>query len=158
MTGKGKVKLIIGAGERHLPGFITHDVQALPGIDIVCEFFDLTKHVEASSCDEIHMTHVLEHFPMKDVQKVLKTVRGLLCKGGRFYIEVPNFEWHAREITRNPLNRQIVEYAFGGQLNKWDFHYNGFTPDILVDDLLEAGFKVESIVPNSSIECYAIKV
>lgn len=150
-------KLIIGAGTRTLPDFMTHDVQDLPNIDIVCDFWELPKHVDAESFEEIHMTHVLEHFPMKDVQKVLGLVRGLLKKGGKYYIEVPNFEWHAQEIVKNPLSRQVVEYAFGGQLNEWDFHYVGFTPDILIDDLITAGFRVDDIRPNTSIECWASK-
>lgn len=130
-----------------------HDIQNLPGIDVVCEFYDLPKHVE--QFDEIHMTHVLEHFPFKDVSKVLKLVKGLLAKDGRLYIEVPNFYWHALGILSNPLDRQMIEYAFGGQLNEWDFHYNGFTPEILHEDLTLAGFTVDELRPNSSIECWS---
>lgn len=149
--------LVVGAGARRVAGAVHHDVQDLPGIDIVCEFFDIPKHVEATSYSEIHMTHFLEHFPMKDVQKVLKLIWELLEPKGKLYIEVPNFEWHAKEIVKNPMNRQIVEYAFGGQLNKWDFHYNGFTPDILIDDLIEGDFRIDNLQPNSSIECWASK-
>lgn len=149
MTG-----LVIGAGERHVDGFVHHDVQALPGIDIVCDFWKLPKNV-TEKFDEIHMTHVLEHFPMAKTIKVLELVRDLLNPGGRLYIEVPNFQWHALMILDNPRNRQIVEYAFGGQRNKWDYHYNGFTPEILLDDLMKAGLIVTELKPNSSIECWS---
>ena len=150
--------LVVGAGTRRVEGATHHDVLPLDGIDIVCEFFELPKHVKESSCDEIHMTHVLEHFPIKDTQRVLTTLKSLLKKDGRLYIEVPNFYWHALKILENPLDRQIVEYAFGGQKDKWDFHYNGFTPEILHEDLSEAGFYVENLVPNSSIEVWAVNV
>lgn len=103
------------------------------------------------------MTHVLEHFPMAKTGDVLKLVRDLLNKGGKVYIEVPNFYWHCLQMIANPLNRQIVEYAYGGQLNEWDYHYNGFTPELLHEDLSIAGFIVESLAPNSSIECWAQK-
>lgn len=151
------MKLVVGAGERKVPGFVHHDVQALDGIDIVCEFWDLKKHVKKESCQEIHMTHVLEHFPMTDSVRVLSELEKFLAPGGKLYIEVPNFKWHAEEILRNPSNRQIVEYAFGGQLNEWDYHYNGYTTQILKEDLEWAGFRVESMADNSSIECWAIK-
>lgn len=151
------MRLIVGAGERHLRGFVHHDVQPLEGIDIVCEFFDLPNHVEAGSCEEIHMTHVLEHFPMAKVNEVLQLIHGLLSSGGKLYIEVPNFEWHCEQIVIDPSNRKIVEYAFGGQLNEWDFHYNGFTPTILREDLEDARFIVDNLAPNSSIECWAHK-
>lgn len=149
------MRLVIGAGERRVEGFTHHDVQDLPGIDICCDFWDLPKHVERESCDEIHMTHVLEHFPMKKTHEVLTTIRDMLKIGGKLYIEVPNFYWHAEQILINPFDKQIVEYAFGGQLNEWDFHYNGFTPDILALDLLEAGLAVTDLRPNSSIECWS---
>lgn len=149
------MNLVIGAGERRVEGFVHHDVLDLPGIDIKCEFFDLAGEVDFGTCEEIHMTHVLEHFPMNKVNDVLFLVRNLLKPGGKLYIEVPNFEWHCEQIMINPRDRQIVEYAFGGQLNEWDFHYNGFTPPILVEDLLNAGLIVDEIRPNSSIELWA---
>lgn len=151
------MRLIIGAGDRQKSGWTHHDIQPLAGISICCDFWELPKHVEPASCSEIEMTHVLEHFPLKDAQKALELVGWLLKPGGELYIEVPNFQWHAEEILKDPLNRQIVEYAYGGQLNPFDYHYNGFTPDILAQDLINAGFTVEGLEPNSSIECHARK-
>lgn len=148
------MKLILGAGSRLKAGWLTHDVQDLPGIDIVCDFWELPKHVDAGSCEELEMTHMLEHFPMKDTHRALELVNSLLAPGGQLYIEVPNFAWQALEIVVDPTNRQVVEYAYGGQLNEWDFHYMGFTPEILQEDLENAGFVVDELRPNSSIECW----
>jgi hypothetical protein len=154
IVSQGK-KLIVCAGERLKPGFMTHDVQDLPSIDIKCELWDLPKYVTSSSFDEIHFTHALEHFPMKDSIRVLRLLWSLLEDGGKLYIEVPNYKWHAEMILEDPFNRQIVEYSFGGQLNEWDYHYNGYTPEILDEDLVDAGFIVNELKPNSSIECWA---
>lgn len=151
------MKLIIGANKRQVPGYIHHDVLPLDGIDICCDFWDLPKHVEPASCEEIQMTHVLEHFPMKRTREALELVYGLLKDGGRFYIEVPNFTWHAEMIIKNPRDRQIVEYAYGGQLDEYDFHYMGFTPEILEEDLIATLFSIESLVPNSTIEAWVTK-
>jgi len=151
------MNLIIGAGTRHIEGYKTHDVLPLKGIDYVCEFFDLPKHVKKSSCDEIQMTHFLEHFEPTKTQKVLKTVKGLLKSGGKLYIEVPNLYWHALKIIEDPTDRQIVEYAYGGQKDKWDYHYTGFTPEMLHEELSIAGFIVDMLTPNTSIECWAVK-
>ena len=150
-------KLIIGANRRQVPGYIHHDVLDLPGIDIVADFWDLPKHIEPASCEEIQMTHVLEHFPMKRTREALELVYGLLKDGGKFYIEVPNFAWHAEMILRNPRDRQIVEYAYGGQLDEYDFHYMGFTPEILEEDLIATLFSIESLEPNSTIEAWVTK-
>lgn len=152
------MKLVIGAGNRRLEGYKHHDVQDLEGLDYVCDFWDLPKRVKAGSCEEIQMTHVLEHFPMSKTLDALKLVNKLLKKSGKLYIEVPNFYWHAQEILANPRNRKIVEYAYGGQKDEWDFHYNGFTPEILWQDLTRAGFEVGMLVPNSSIEVWSEKL
>lgn len=154
--------LVIGAGTRRLdrPQDVVYyqDVQPLPGIDTVCDFWDIPNTLQSDYYDEVHMTHVLEHFPMAKTIDALKIVNGLLKKGGKLYIEVPNFYWHALEIIKDPKNRQIVEYAYGGQLNEWDYHYNGFTPEILRDDLVMAGFEVGMLVPGSSIEVWSTKL
>lgn len=149
------MKLVICAGNRKKFGWVHHDVQG--DQDILCDFWELPKHIKTESVDEAEFTHALEHFPMAETVKVLETIYRLMKSGGKLYIEVPNFYWHAEQIIQNPTNRQIIEYAFGGQLDKYDFHYNGFTPQILAEDLREAGFEIESLQPNSSIECYAKK-
>lgn len=151
------MKLVISAGERRLEGFKHHDVQPLDGLDYICDIWDLPKHVKKNSCEEVHFTHALEHFPMAKTREVLELIYNLLAPGGKLYIEVPNFYWHALEIISNPLNSKIIEYAFGGQLNEWDYHYTGFTPELLHEHLTLAGYIVDSLAPNSSIECYARK-
>lgn len=152
------MKLVIGAGERRVKGFQHHDVQPLEGLDYVCDIWDLPLNVAPGTCDEIQLTHVLEHFPMAKTDDVLRLLHGLLKENGKLYIEVPNFAWHAKMILEDPFNEQMVEYVFGGQLNEWDYHYTGFTPELLMVHLADTGFFVEGIEPNSSIKCKARKV
>lgn len=148
------MKLVVAAGDRRLDGFLHHDIQDLPGLDYVCEFYELPAKLEGKM-EEIHFTHALEHFPMNESVKVLETLKSMLQPGGKLYIEVPNLYWNAEELVRNPRSRQNVEYIFGGQLNKWDFHYNGYTPEILAEDLRKAGLTVLELKPNSSIESWS---
>lgn len=152
------MKLVIGAGERRVKGFKHHDVQDLPGIDFICDFWDLPNHVKPTSCSHIETTHFLEHIPIGKTHDALMLINGLMHNNGQLYVEVPNFLWHASGIVMNPGDRQMVQYAFGGQLNEWDFHYNGFTPVTLREDLEKAGFEVNSLLPNSSLECWAVKI
>lgn len=119
--------------------------------------WELPQHISTGSVIELHATHVAEHFPMAKVRELFRMWFGFLKDGGRLYLEVPNFYWHAEQILADPLNRQIVEYAFGGQHNEWDFHYNGFTPEILEEDLQIAGFRDIEMDPASSISCWATK-
>lgn len=148
------MKLIISAGDRQIKGFVHHDVRPLPGIDIVCGLFDLPKHIQPESCEEIHFTHALEHFPTKETNKVLNLVKSFLRPGGKLYLEVPNFAWHA-QLIQDGRDRDAVYYAFGGQLDEYDFHKTGFTPNILEEELQFAGFKNINIQPGSSITATA---
>jgi predicted SAM-dependent methyltransferase len=150
-------KLIVGAGDRQKEGWTSHDVVALPGIQIVCEMMDLPNKVTPGEIEAIEATHVLEHFAMAKVPELFGMLYSLLKPGGEIYIEVPNFLWHAHQIIKNPYDRQIVEYAYGGQKDKWDYHMNGFTPQILKQDLEDVGFTVTELHNNSSIECRAKK-
>ena len=148
------MKLILCANDRQIPGFKHHDVKAMPGIDYACDLFDIGEHIKPSSCEEIQFTHALEHFPTADTQKVLALIKGLLKEGGKLYVEVPNFKWHA-ELVSKGRDRDAVYYAFGGQLDEWDFHKTGFTPNILHEELAKAGFKEINIQPASSISATA---
>jgi predicted SAM-dependent methyltransferase len=148
------MKLILCAGDRHVPGFTTHDIHG--NQDILCDLFDIGNHVEPESCEEIHFTHALEHFPTKMVPQVLDLIYGLLKPEGRLYIEVPNFAWHAQLINEGK-DREAVYYAFGGQLDEWDFHKTAFTPKIIREELEDAGFRDIDVQPASSLNVWARK-
>lgn len=147
-------KLILCAGDRRIDGYKHHDVRPLEGLDFVCEFFQIPETIK-ETFSEVQLTHALEHFPTKQTQAVLKIISDLLEPGGKFYIEVPNFAWHAALIFENK-DRQAVHYAFGGQLDEYDFHKTGFTQSILKEELELAGFDKVSIKNESSLSgtCY----
>lgn len=140
------MKLILCAGDRKIPGYLTHDIKGEH--DFLCDLFDIP--VDKESCEEIHFTHALEHFSRKQTESVLDLVYGLLRPGGRLYIEVPNFAWHAKLVLEG-RDRDAVYYAFGGQEDEWDFHKTGFTPSILKEELENAGFKNIEIQDGSSL-------
>lgn len=151
------MKLILCANTRQLEGYKHHDVLDLAGIDYVCELFDIGKFVAPEGCEEIHFTHALEHFPASDTQNVLELIRGLLVTGGRLYLEVPNFAWHAKLVMEGK-DKDAVYYAFGGQLDEWDFHKTGFTPRILEEQLELAGFSHGEILNDSTMCVWATKL
>lgn len=149
-------KLILCAGDRRLEGYKHHDVRPLEGLDYVCEFFSIPETIK-ERFSEVHLTHALEHFPTKETQAVLKIISDLLEPGGKFYIEVPNFAWHAELLLFDKEDRKAVYYAFGGQLDQYDFHKTGFTKKILEEELALAGFERVDIKNSSSLSGTAYK-
>lgn len=151
------MKLVLCANTRQLEGYKHHDVLPLKGIDYVCDLFDIGTYIERESCEEIQFTHALEHFATADTQNVLELLRGLLVTGGRLYLEVPNFAWHAKLVMEGK-DKEAVYYAFGGQLDEWDFHKTGFTPRILEEQLQLAGFSHGEILNDSTMCVWATKL
>lgn len=147
-------KLILCAGDRRLEGYKHHDVRLLDGLDYICDFYNIPAEINEKFI-EVQLTHALEHFPTAETQKVLRIISDLLLPGGKLYIEVPNFGWHATLLLEGK-DRQAVHYAFGGQLDQYDFHKTGFTQNILKEELEKAGFDRISADNASSITatCY----
>lgn len=144
----------MGANNRQKEGWKSHDVKAYPGIDYVCDIWDIGKPVPEGTCEAIELTHVLEHFPRNKTQPLLLLIKSLLSPGGVLYLEVPNFAWHA-ELVSQGRAEEAEYYCFGGQLDEWDFHYRGFTHTILEKELKEAGFQDIDIDGWTTLTCHA---
>ena len=145
------MNLVLCAGSRLVEGYTHHDVKPLPGIDIVCDLWDIHKYVGDMACDRIEFTHALEHFPMNETVPLLQKIHTLMKPDAELYLEVPNFEWHAKILLQEGRDEDAVMYAFGGQEDEWDFHKAGFTQKILYKKLEEAGFKKIQIWNDSSL-------
>lgn len=155
------MKLDLGSGnpaqgEQQPQGFVLNDVETHPNIDLVCDIKDIAQFVPENHCSEVRMSHVLEHFTIKEGIEIIKTVHKLLVDGGQFTIFVPNFRWHC-ELLATGQDEMAVHYCFGGQLDEFDQHKTAFTPKILKKRLEENGFEVVSIDNNTSISCVGLK-
>lgn len=148
------MKLVLCAGDRHIPGFTHHDIQGKQ--DILCDLFDIQDKVPNASCEEIHFTHALEHFPASETQRILGIVMSLLTPRGKLYIEVPNFAWNVSLLAEG-RDRDAIYYAFGGQLDEYDLHKTGFTASILRDELVKAGFADIKVEDQSSLVATCIR-
>jgi predicted SAM-dependent methyltransferase len=144
-------------GENQPDNFVLNDVQMHRNIDLVCNILHIRRFIPDGYCKEVRMSHVFEHFSIKEGIKILKDIHELLETNGELTIIVPNFRWHS-ELMMTGNDELAVHYAFGGQIDKYDLHKTGFSPKILKKRLEENGFKVTSINNDTSIECHAIKI
>lgn len=141
------LKIDLGAGtstdgEFQAAGYLLQDIQPLPGIGLVCNIEELDKYIREGQCNTIRLSHVLEHFPTAKIPILLKMFHALLEEGGELEVHVPNFRWHASLLLFDQ-EKEAINYAFGGQKDEFDFHKTGFTPLILYNALVEAGFTVD---------------
>jgi hypothetical protein len=122
-VAKPPVRLDLGSGMKAIPGFIPIDRK------LGKEAYPLTDYAD-NSVEEIHASHILEHFGYGDVVKALDDWVRALKPGGRMRIAVPDLTKITKEtpITNDATWRF---YLMGGQTNGDDFHRSAFTEELL---------------------------
>jgi predicted SAM-dependent methyltransferase len=133
------MKLHIGCGTKHLPGFVHVDITKHENVDHCCDIRNLTE-VCTGEADEIYACHVLEHFGRKEVGDVLGEWHKVLKPGGRLRLAVPDVEAVVEEYGRNQNLTSLTGLLWGGQRDKYDYHTVGFDLPLLTQHLEAAGF------------------
>jgi len=136
------VKLHLGCGPRHIPGFVHVDAQPAPHVDIVGPVERLT--MGDNSVSLIYASHVLEHFGRHAYKTVLKEWFRVLKPGGVLRLSVPDFAACAAIYYESGLVdglTGLVGLIVGGQRNEHDFHKMIFDEDFLRRELLDIGFR-----------------
>ena len=137
------MKLHIG-GEEIKNDWKILNIQKKEGVDFVGDISDLSQF-ENNSIEEIYASHVLEHVVQKKVESTLKGIHRVLKTGGKFYVSVPDMDLLCK-IFIEPKAPPSVKWStmrmmFGGQDDKYDFHYFGWNFKFLNDFLLKVGFQ-----------------
>ncbi len=126
------LRLNLGAGHVQAPGFTNLDhktgqeIYPLPHAD--------------GAVEEVLASHVLEHFPYRQVGLVLSEWVRVLKPGGKLRLAVPD----AEDITRRyhagePIN--IQAYLMGGQIDEDDFHKCLFDRESLTELMITCGLE-----------------
>ena len=133
------MKLHLGCGKTHLDGYVNIDLQKLDSVDVVEDISQL--HYKENSVDEIIASHCLEHFLIDKVPGVLKSWYKILKAGGKLLIAVPDIEMIFKAALLIGLDKWVEEMLYGGQKDKYSFHYSCFDYKRLSKLLTETGFK-----------------
>lgn len=151
--GANILKVSLGAGRAALPGFKTVDLDLANSPDFLMDIRDLK--FEPASVSVLYSSHVFEHLKPYSANShldrwtflinLLSSWRKCLTSDGRLYICVPDMRKLAKLLTdysENISTEQIcLDAIFGGARNEFDYHYSGFTREILTSLLSKAGFK-----------------
>lgn len=137
------LKLHLGCGMRHIPGYVHVDIMDAPHIDYLCSVDNL--HVfKNGSVAVIYASHILEHFGRYEVENVLKEWYRVLAPGGIVRIAVPDFaavvEMYEHEGLKDGTSG-LVGLICGGQRNEFDFHKIIFDEPFLRSLLFKTGFR-----------------
>jgi hypothetical protein len=136
---RDELRVNLGAGHLSRPDYVNVDGRALDGIDVVADLRDLP--FEPGSVSEVYSAHVLEHFPVEELRRVLLPHWvSRIAPGGRFVAVVPDLDTMVAEYAAGRLDFDALrEVLYGSQEYDGDFHFNGFTLASLGSLLEEAG-------------------
>lgn len=129
------VKLNLGCGDKHWPGFINHD----------CEVDLKNLPYKDESVDEIHLIHVFEHLPRQEVGEFLLEWKRVLKKDGLLVMEMPSLKKIAELITRGVTNQAFTLFGIFGDERQGPLmaHKWCYTPEELEKVLKVIGFDCE---------------
>jgi predicted SAM-dependent methyltransferase len=137
-----KLRLHIGGRERK-EGWKVLNIQPGEAVDYVGDIRELSQF-ETGSCEMVYASHVLEHVPQGDMVATLKGVKRVLAPQGRFLVSVPDLDTLSKMIVFPGLSTEqrihVMRMMFGGQTDAHDYHFVGFSFDILASYLQAAGF------------------
>ena len=155
------MKLNLGCGLDKRKEFINIDIRGEVKPDLVWDLGKIPYPYENDVIDEIIAKDILEHFPFKAIEPLLKEWYRLLKKGGRIYIQAPDLGYIAKEVILNRKYdyKEISFWIYGEQDYLTNFHKAGFTICTLKFLLESIGFIVEKIKNNggSNLMCWASK-
>jgi SAM-dependent methyltransferase len=93
-----EIRLHLGCGAHILPGWINIDTVQRPGApSIHLDIGDMP--FVAGSVTEILAEHLMEHLDFAAEQRVWREIARVLRPGGRFRVEVPDFDWVCRSFV-----------------------------------------------------------
>jgi SAM-dependent methyltransferase len=136
------VRLHIGCGKRHIPGFIHVDTQEFPHVDHVLSVEKLDFAADGS-VDLIYACHVLEHFGRTMYMDVLREWCRVLKIGGVLRLAVPDFRACAKIYYERGLENGLsglMGLICGGQRDEYDYHKMVFDEPFLSTALYAIGF------------------
>lgn len=137
-TAKDPLRLNIGGGDPKSDTYVDRKGYVLIDRSVGKEAYPLDYPDE--SVDEIVASHILEHFPYEDVQKVLNDWVRTLKPGGLLKLAVPDLAWILEHYGKQH-NFNLQGFIYGGHLDENDHHKAAFDTDSVREMLANAGLQ-----------------
>lgn len=169
------LRLNLGSGRRHHPGFVNVDHQPGPGVDVVANLDDCARTklpFDDDSVDEFLLSHVLEH--IRDSLALMAELHRIARAGAKLTIRVPHGA--SDDAWEDPTHVRAYfpgSFSYFSQPYYWraDYGYRGdWQPDrvtLIVSPKMAAGQTMEvlcqrvlherNLVQEMEVACHAVK-
>lgn len=144
---ENKIRRLHIGGKKAHPDWEIFDALERDHVDHIGDAADLSRF-DDGSFQSIYASHVLEHFPyLRQLVPTLKEWSRVLASDGQMLISVPDMDILCRlfldkEKLTVDERYHVMRMMFGGQSNRYDFHYAGLNLELLQKLAKEAGLKV----------------
>ena len=106
------MKIEFGCGETPTKeNFKTCDIRNVPGVDFVCAAWNIDKHVNPNSVDEIFSRHFFEHLTFPQGERVLEVWYKILRPGGICEMMLPDMNFHINQWVNQRDNPKKFKHA-----------------------------------------------
>jgi len=107
---------------------------------VKCDVFEPLPFADATFF-LVRANHILEHCSHRFTGKVLDQWCQVLRGDGVLWLEVPDFQWQAERLVKDPGDESVAVLAYGYQdyANDSNVHRNGFTSITLSRRLVDVG-------------------
>ncbi len=132
-------------GEQVKPGWSIVNIQPGPGVDYVGSVTDLSAFADGT-VDKVYASHVYEHLNYRgEIQAALREACRVLKPDGVLMLAVPDLTVLCQlfaSANTTPQGRMVLmQIIYGGQKDAFDYHKIGYSLDLLIHFLQEAGFR-----------------
>lgn len=151
--------LHIGSGGLKINDFLNFDADVFINCDVVAKSDRI--NLGNNAVGTIYASHLFEHIPRARTAEVVAEWYRVLKPGGKLYLCVPDLEVLARLYLDNLKNyetenaKYLVDMAsniiYGGQTDKYDFHYYGYSFVTIKSLLTSLGFSAVELFDRKDL-------
>lgn len=132
-------RLYLGCNDKYIDGFVNIDILENSKADIISDVTKLNEF-DNNTIDLIYSSHMIEHVSRYTYKEVLKRWYNLIKPGGIIRLALPDLLALSKYYVEHGNINEVRGCMFGGQVNKYDYHYWGHDFNSLKKDLEEVGF------------------
>jgi len=133
-----EIKLHLGCGKRHIPGYVNIDILPDPAVDLISDIRTLP--YEDNSVDFIYSCANIEHFGRHEWEGVLAHWFRKLKPGGTLRLSTADFAQACERYEEKGNMDELLGLIVGGQKDDYDWHGMVFDFNSLKSGLEKVGF------------------
>ncbi len=132
------IRLHLGCGQVHIPGYVNADIQFFRKNDLVCDAYKLP--FADNSLEVLYACALIEHLGRDEWMDALREWHRVLCPGGLVQISTADFQAVCDQYLETGSLDGLYGLVVGGQRDAYDWHGMVFDFDTLRAGLEGAGF------------------